>query len=309
MAVPGDIAAILGVPLSTGDTLSDEGIALEGLDVREPVVAIAIEPSDAEARARLGPALRRLLDEDPSLALGADVETGQTVLRGQGELHLEVTLDKLRDAFGVRLRASEPRVAYRETITQLAQSEVKHVKQGGGPGQYAHVILRVAPLPRGSGITFVDRSEGGVVPRAFVPAVEAGVREAAACGGVLGHPVDDVEATLVGGSFHSHDSSDLAFSIAGRKAFAEALKLGAPIVLEPVMRLEIVVPEAWLGNVLGDIAARRGRIENLGTRGERKTIAARAPLSELIGYVTRLRSNTEGRGTVSMSLAGYEPVS
>jgi len=307
-AYPGDIAAVIGAPLATGETLSDEGVTLEGLDLREPVVGVALELRTSEARNRLAAALKRVLDEDPSLSVSTDPETGQTVLRGQGELHLEVTLDKIRQDHGVEIKASPPRVAYRETITQSAELEVRHVKQSGGPGQFACVVVRVEPAPAGVGISFIDASEGGVIPRAFVPAVEAGVREAAAAGGVFGHPVDDIVVTLVGGSFHSNDSSEMAFAIAGRKALLDGERLASPVVLEPIMQLEIVSPETRLGDVLGDLAARRGRVEKLGARGTQRIITARAPLAELIGYVTALRSRTEGRGTVSMTLAGYEAV-
>jgi elongation factor G len=307
---PGEIAAILGVPLITGETLSDRkpAVSLEPLAIPAQVVHVAIEPRTAEARSRLGEALHRLLADDPSLSTSSDAETGQTVLSGLGELHVEVTLDKLRESHGVDVRASAPRVAYRETVTLTAEKEVKHIKQSGGPGQYAHVILRVGPAPRGTGISFVDHTEGGVVPRAFVPAVEAGVREAAAAGVVSGHPVTDVEVALIGGSFHPNDSNDAAFHVAGRRAFAEAAQRAAPVLLEPVMKIDVAVPEPGLGDVLGDLGARRARIDELGARGAQRTVSAKVPLADLFGYVTSLRSRTQGRGTATMVLSSYEIV-
>jgi elongation factor G len=305
---PGEIAAVLGVPLATGETLSDRSrpVSLETLAVPAPVVHVAIEPRTAEARSRLGEALRRVLADDPSLASSADPDTGETLLSGLGELHVEVTLDKLRDAYGVDVRASAPRVAYRETITRSSESEVKHVKRTGGPGQYGHVILRVEPAARGAGISFEDRSEGGVVPRIFVPAVEAGAREAAALGVVAGCPVTDVVVTLLGGSSHSHDSNELAFALAARRAFTEAVRTAGPVLLEPIMKVEVSVPEIALGDVLGDLGSRRARIDELGARGLSRTVTAHVPLADLIGYVTALRSRTQGRGTASMTLEGYE---
>ncbi|NUP08255.1 MAG: elongation factor G [Polyangiaceae bacterium] len=305
---PGEIAAVLGLPLGTGETLSDRShpVLLETLAVPAPVVHVAIQPRTAESRSRLGEALRRVLSEDPSLSSSADPETGETLLSGLGELHLEVTLDKLRDDYGVDVRASAPQVAFRETITHQSESEVKHIKRTGGPGQYGHVILRVEPADRGTGISFEDRSEGGVVPRVFVPAVEAGAREAAALGVRAGYPVTDVRITLLGGSSHSHDSNELAFALAARRAFTEAVRSAGPVLLEPVMRVDVTVPDAALGDVLGDLASRRARIDELNSRGLARTIIAHVPLAELIGYVTALRSRTQGRGTASMTLEGYE---
>jgi elongation factor G len=307
---PGEIAAVLGVPLATGETLSDPDhrTSLEALAVPAPVVHVAIEPRTSDARSRLGEALRKVLSDDPSLASSGDPETGETLLSGLGELHLEVTLDKLRDAYGVEVRASAPRVAYRETVTRIAESEVKHIKRTGGPGQYAHVRMQVLPLPRGAGISFEDRSEGGVVPRIFVPAVEAGAREAAALGVVAGYPMTDVKVVLLGGSFHSHDSNELAFALAARRCFLEAARAAAPVLLEPIMKVEVAVPESGIGDVLGDLGARRAKVDDLGTRGLTRTVSARVPLSELLGYVTSLRSRTQGRGSASMMLEGYEIV-
>ncbi len=258
---PGEIAAILGLALKTGETLTDPArrVVLESVSVPPPVLGVALEPCTSDDRARMGPALRRLLSDDPSLALIADSATGETVLSGLGELHLEVTLEKLQDECGVRVRSSRPRVAYRETITKKAEAEKVLSKQTGGPGHFAHVRIRVEPGARGSGFAFVDASTGGVVPRVFVPAIEAA-------------------------------------------------RAAAPVLLEPVMQVDVVVPEPNLEDVLGDLAGRRGRVEELGTRGTQRTVVARAPFAELLGYVTELRSRTQGRGSTAMKLVGYEVV-
>lgn len=305
-AGPGEIVALLGLGLETGETLSDPArvVSLEPVVVPPPVLGVALEPKTADDRSRLGPALRRLLSDDPSLVLATDRETGQTVLSGVGELHLEVTLDKLREA-KVDVRASQPRVAFRETITKKGEVEETVSKQNGGPGMYAQVRLRVTPAARGAGVSFVDASEGGVVPRPFIPAVEAGAREAAAAGVLAGHPVDDVVVTLLGGAAHSHDSSEHAFHLAGRLAFVKAVREAGPALLEPIMRLSVVVPEQHLGDVLGDLAARRARVEQLVAEDVRRVIVGRAPFAELLGWVTELRSRTQGRGTATMELAGY----
>lgn len=307
---PGEIAAILGLGLQTGETLADPSrpVVLESVSVPAPVLGVALEPCSSDDRSRMGPALRRLLSDDPSLALVADPATGETVLSGLGELHLEVTLEKLASDCGVRVRASRPRVAYRETITKKGEAEEVLSKQTGGPGQFAHVRLRVEPGSRGSGFAFADASVGGVVPRAFVPAVEAGARAAAEAGVVAGYPVDDVVVTLLGGSFHSNDSNEHAFHAVARVAFARAARAAEPVLLEPVMQLDVVVPEPNLGDVLGDLAGRRGRVEELGARGAQRVVTARAPFAELLGYVTDLRSRTQGRGSTAMKLLGYEIV-
>ncbi|MFO0553726.1 MAG: elongation factor G [Polyangiaceae bacterium] len=307
---PGEIGALVGLELASGETLCDpsEPVCLEGLTVPQPVLAMAIEPKTQEDRAKLGPALARLALEDPSLRLTTDPETGQSLLSGLGELHLEVTLEKLRDAHRVSVRASEPQVAYRETITRPVEMEVKHVKQSGGPGQYAHVRIVVEPAPRGSGITFEDRCVGSTVPKTYVPAVEAGIRQGALIGPLGGYPVTDFAVALVGGGTHPNDSSELAFEIAAKTAIEAAIRAAAPLMLEPVMRLEILTPESGLGAVLGDLAARRGRVSELGARGGLHTIAATAPLAELMGYATELRSRTQGRGSASLAFARYDPV-
>jgi elongation factor G len=309
-AVAGEIVAILGAPLPTGETLLSEagGPALEGLLVPEPVVRVALMPMDNGSRSRLGPALGRLIADDPSLSLSGDSETGETVLGGLGELHLEVSLAKLADQSGVKLRVSPPKVAYRETITQAARGECKFVRQKGGPGQYGHVELLVEPGATASGFTFVDASVGGVVPKEFVPSIEAGAKEAAALGALAGYPLVDLRVTLLGGSFHEQDSNELAFATAARLAFAEAVKAAGAIYLEPIMLVEVVTPESCLGEVLGDLGRRRGRVSALGRRATMHTVSARVPLSELMGYANALRSQSEGRASFAMKLAGHEPV-
>jgi elongation factor G len=307
---PGEIAAVLGLVATTGETLCDPGdrVELEGLSVPEPVVTVALEPVGSEARARLGSCLSRLVADDPSLRLTSNLETGETLLSGLGELHLDVTLNKLRDDAGVQVRASAPRVAYRETITCASEAEGEFIKQKGGPGHYGHVLLGVEPLSRSAGFEFVDASLGGVVPKAFVPAVEAGAREAARLGVLGGYPLVDVRVSLRGGSFHEKDSNEHAFAMAARFAFQEAARRAEPVYLEPVMKLEVVTPEARLGDVLSDLGTRRARVSGLGTRGARNTVAARVPLAELLGYADVLRSRTQGRASFSMKLDGYEVV-
>ncbi len=311
MIGPGEIAAVLGLDAITGETLCDPRnvVRLEGLVVPEPVVTVALEPEGAEARARLGVSLHKLVSDDPSLRLSGNSETGQTLLSGLGELHIEVTLAKLRDDEGVRVRASVPRVAYRETITKAAEAEAEFIKQKGGPGQYGHVRLRVEPAPSGARFEFADASVGGVVPKVFVPAVEAGAREAAALGVLGGYPLVGVRVTLLGGSFHEKDSNEHAFAMAARLAFAQAARAAGAVYLEPVMCVEVVTQEAKVGDVIGDLGSRRARIGALGVRGLMHTVSARVPLAELMGYANELRSRTQGRSSFSMKLAGYEPVS
>ncbi|MBL9022911.1 MAG: elongation factor G [Myxococcales bacterium] len=307
---PGEIAAVLGLAVPTGETLCDKGrvVRLEGLTIPEPVVTIALEPEDADARAKLGAALGRLVADDPSLRLAGNPETGETLLSGLGELHLDVTLAKLREDHGVRIRASAPRVAYRETITRTSEAEGEFIKQKGGPGQYGHVKLRIEPLAPGAGFAFADASMGGVVPKEYVPSVEAGAREAAALGVLGGYPLVDVKVTLLGGSFHEKDSNEHAFAMAARIAFRDAARAAGLAYLEPVMKLDVVTPETKLGDVIADLGGRRGRVTALGTRGAMHTVAARVPLAELFGYANALRSRTQGRASASMQLDGYERV-
>lgn len=307
----GDIAAVLGGAIASGETLCDPAaaIVLEAIETPEPVITVALEPKARAHRERLGAALGRLCGEDPSLRVRTDRETGETTLSGMGELHLQIAVERLESAHRVSVRASAPRVAHRETVSRAAEHETKHQKQSGGPGQYAHVCVRLEPGARGTGVVFVDEVRGGEIPAAYVGGVEKGVRLAAASGVLSGSPVVDVIFTLLGGSLHPNDSSELAFQICAERAFREAMRLAGPVLLEPVMELEIVVPEGAVGSVIGDLGARRGRVVGLEGEGESRAIVrGSAPLSELAGYVAALRSMTQGRGSASMRFEGYAEV-
>ncbi|NLG85520.1 MAG: elongation factor G [Firmicutes bacterium] len=307
----GDIAAAVGLRETvTGDTLCAEKhpILLEAMTFPEPVIWIAIEPKTKADQDKLGLSLARLAEEDPTFKVRTDPETGQTIISGMGELHLEIIVDRLVREFKVEANVGRPQVAYRETIRQPARAQGKFVRQTGGRGQYGDVWLEIAPLPPGSGLVFKNEIVGGVVPREFIPAVETGVREASQNGPLAGFPVVDVEVRLVDGSYHEVDSSELAFKIAGSLAFREAVKLGAPVLLEPIMRVEIVTPEEYLGEILGDLNGRRGRIEGLEARPGTQVIRAMVPLAEMFGYATTIRSLSQGRATYDMHFGQYEEV-
>ncbi|MBC7339423.1 MAG: elongation factor G [Firmicutes bacterium] len=307
----GDIAAVVGLKeTTTGDTLSpeDHPLVLEPMAFPEPVISVAIEPRTRADQDRLGLSLARLAEEDPTFRVRVDPETGQTLISGMGELHLEIIVDRLLREFKVEANVGRPQVAYKESIAAAAEAEGKWIKQTGGRGQYGHVWLRVEPLPRGMGFAFEDRIVGGVVPREFIPAVEAGVREAMASGVLAGYPVIDVRVTLFDGSYHEVDSSEVAFKLAAAQAFRSAAEKASPVLLEPVMRVEVVVPEAYMGDVMGDLTARRGHIEGLESRGNAQVIRGTVPLAEMFGYATDLRSLTQGRGTYTMQFDSYQPV-
>ncbi len=307
----GDIAAAVGLrSTSTGDTLCDEGnpILLEAIEFPVPVISIAIEPKTKDDQERLGLSLQKLAIEDPSFRVTTDRETGQTIISGMGELHLEIIVDRLLREFKVDANVGKPQVAYRETIRSSCEQQGRFVRQTGGRGQYGDVLLRVEPLPPGSGQQFVDATKGGVIPKEYIPAVEHGVREALESGVLAGYPVVDVKVTLLDGSYHDVDSSELAFKIAGSMAAREAVGKASPILLEPVMKVEVVLPEEFMGEVIGDISGRRGRVAGIETRGSTQVIRAEVPLAEMFGYATQLRSMTQGRGTFTMQFAGYEPV-
>ncbi|MBM4285610.1 MAG: elongation factor G [Deltaproteobacteria bacterium] len=310
-AYAGDIVAAVGLRhTSTGDTLADERrpLTLEALWIPQPVIDIAIEPNTKTDQDKLGSAMHKISQEDPSFRVQVDQETGETIISGMGELHLEIIVDRLTREFKVDARVGRPQVSYRETVTGAARAEGKFVRQSGGRGQYGHVVLTLNPLPAGSGVVFENRSVGGVVPREYLPAVEKGVREAAATG-ILGYPMVDVEVVLVDGSYHEVDSSERAFHIAGSMAFKEAARRAGPVLLEPVMALEVVTPEDFVGEVMGELNARRGRITGLESRGSTQTIQAQAPLATMFGYATALRGGTQGRATFTMQFDHYEPVS
>ncbi len=310
----GDIAAVLGMKDTfTGDTLCDaeHPVELESISFPEPVISVAIEPKTAADQDKLGEALKKLSEEDPTFRVSSDEETGQTVVSGMGELHLEVLLDRMLREFKVQANIGRPRVAYRESITRPVHDvELRYVKQTGGRGQYAHVVLDVEPGEPTSGITFEDKITGGAIPREFINPVERGIREAAEGGVLAGYPVTDVVVQLVDGSSHDVDSSEMAFKMAGSMAFKEAVQRGKPTLLEPMMKAEVVVPEDYVGDVTGDLSSRRALIEGIEMRaGNAQAINAMVPLAEMFGYATDLRSMTQGRGVFTMEFDHYEPVS
>jgi elongation factor G len=284
-------------------------LILETIRFPEPVISVSIEPKTKADQDKMSIALGRLAEEDPTFRLRTEPETGQTLISGMGELHLEVIVDRLVREFKVDARVGRPQVAYRETITRPAREEGRYVHQSGGRGQYGHVVLEVEPKEPGAGYEFVDRIVGGVIPREFIPAVQAGVKEALETGVVAGYPIVDVKVSLVDGSYHEVDSSEMAFKIAGAMGLRRAVERAQPHLLEPIMKVELTVPETMLGDVVGDLNARRGRIEGMDARGTTHTVRSHVPLAEMFGYATRLRSLTQGRGSFSMEFSHYEPVS
>ena len=307
----GDIAATVGLKNTfTGHTLCDEKepVILEEIVFPEPVLSIRIEPKTKADQEKMSMALKKLSDEDPTFRVKSDQETGETLIAGMGELHLDILVDRMKREFKVDAQVGKPQVAYRETITQMAEAESKYIKQSGGRGQYGHVWLRVEPQKEGSGIEFVNEIKGGVIPREYIPAVEKGVKEACSKGVLAGYPISDIKVTLYDGSFHEVDSSEIAFKIAGSLALQDACKKANPIILEPVMNVEVVVPEEFLGDTIGDLSSRRGKIEKTEDRMGVKVIKCKVPLSEMFGYVTSLRSLTEGRGNSTMEFSYYSEV-
>ncbi|MBN2139564.1 MAG: elongation factor G [Desulfovibrionaceae bacterium] len=309
-AYAGDIVAAVGLKtMSTGDTLAEpkRPLVLESLDIPEPVIEVAIEPKTKADRDLLSQSLAKLAKEDPSFRVKGDEETGQTLIAGMGELHLEIIVDRLLREFNVNANVGAPRVAYRETITKKAKVDVKHAKQTGGRGQYGHVVLEIEPNPE-NGYEFADEIKGGAIPKEYIPAVDRGVRDALKSGVLAGYPVVDMKVRLVFGSFHEVDSSEQAFYVAGSMAIKEACSKAAPVLLEPVMAVEVVTPEDYLGDVMGDLNGRRGRVTNLEARIGSQIIRAQVPLSSMFGYATDLRSKTQGRATFSMQFDHYEQV-
>ena len=306
----GDIAAAVGLrQTTTGDTLCDEDhpIILESIDFPDPVIHIAIEPKTKDDQEKLGVALQKLAAEDPSFRVHSEQETGQTIISGMGELHLEIIVDRLLREFKVDANVGKPQVAYRETIRKAVEQEGKFVRQTGGRGQYGHVWITLEPLPPGSGFEFKDGTKGAPVPKEYVPAVEKGIREALEGGVLAGYPLVDVKATLTDGSYHDVDSSEIAFKIAGSMAAKEGAAKAKPVILEPIMAVEVVVPEEFMGEVMGDINSRRGRIQGMDARAGAQVITAQVPLAQMFGYATDLRSKTQGRATYTMQFAHYEP--
>ncbi|MGA9190544.1 MAG: elongation factor G [Anaerolineales bacterium] len=309
----GDIAAVLGMKQTfTGDTLCDAAnpIILENITFPDPVISVAIEPKTTADQDKMAEALHKLAEEDPTFRVGVDDETGQTVISGMGELHLEVLVDRMMREFKVQANIGRPRVAYRESITRsVDKSEVRYIKQTGGRGQYGHVVLSLAPAEAGSGVIFENKITGGSIPREYISPVEKGVREAAEGGVLAGYPVTDVSVTLYDGSYHEVDSSEMAFKMAGSMAFKEGIQKGKPVLLEPMMKAEVVVPEDFVGDVTGDLAARRATIEGIELRaGNAQAINAFVPLAEMFGYATNLRSMTQGRGVFTMEFDHYAKV-
>ncbi len=307
----GDIAAAIGLKYTTtGDTLCDEKhpILLESMEFPDPVISVAVEPKTKADRDKLSVALQKLAEEDPTFRIRYDEETNQTIISGMGELHLDIIVDRLKREFKVGVNVGQPQVAYKESIKSKIKQEGKFVRQTGGHGQYGHVYLEIEPLERGKGFEFVNSIVGGVIPKEFIPAVENGVKEAMETGVVAGYPVVDVKVTLYDGSYHEVDSSEMAFKIAGSMAFKEGAKKAKPYILEPIMDVEVSIPEQYLGDVMGDINSRRGKIKNMEDKGKLRIIKANIPLGEMFGYATVLRSITQGRGTYTMQFSHYDEV-
>ena len=305
----GNIAAVVGLKNTfTGNTLcsSSAPIILEEIKFPEPVISVTIEPASRADQEKLDESLSKLTQEDPTFTACFDEETGQTVIRGMGELHLDIIVDRLRREFMVAANVGKPRVAYKETITASVRAEGRFIKQSGGKGQYGHVFVEFEPGDRGSGFSFVDKVKGGSIPKKFIPPVEAGIKEAMGGGALLGYPLIDLKATLYDGSFHDVDSSDIAFKIAGSIALKEGVKKAKPILLEPVMKMEVVTPEEFIGDILGDLNARRSQIESIDTRGNVRVIRCIVPLAETFGYATNVRSMSQGRATYTMEFYRYE---
>jgi elongation factor G len=306
----GDIAAAVGLrSVSTGDTLCEEKhpIILESMDFPDPVISLAIEPKTKADQEKLGTGLQKLMAEDPTFRVNTDTQTGQTIIRGMGELHLEIIVDRLKREFNVEAAVGKPQVAYKETLTRQAEGEGRYVRQTGGRGQYGHAKIRLFPGQPGTGYIFENEIVGGAIPKEFIKPIDEGIKEALTRGVLAGYPVDDVKIELYDGSFHDVDSSEMAFKIAGSMAFQDAAKKARPVLLEPVMRVEVVVPKEHMGDVMGNLSSRRGQIQSQEDRGGTQIISARVPLSEMFGYATDLRSRTQGRATYSMHFDRYEP--
>ena len=305
----GDIAAAVGLKsVSTGDTICEEktAIILEAMDFPEPVISLAIEPKTKVDQEKLGMGLAKLMAEDPTFRVKTDTETGQVVIAGMGELHLEIIVDRLKREFGVEATVGAPQVAYKETVTRSAEGEGKYIKQTGGRGQYGHAKIRLIPRKPGEGYLFENETVGGTVPKEFIKPIDMGIREAMTTGVIAGYPIDDVLIELYDGSYHDVDSNEMAFKIAGSMAFKDAAKRAHPVLLEPIMRVEVTVPEEYMGDVIGNLTGRRGHLQSMEARGGTQIINSRVPLSEMFGYSTDLRSRTQGRGSYSMHFDRYE---
>jgi elongation factor G len=310
----GDIGAVLGLKESfTGDTLCDPArpVVLENISFPEPVISVAIEPKTTVDQDKMGEALRKLSEEDPTFRVRNDETTGQTIISGMGELHLDVLVDRMLREFRVQANVGRPRVAYRETITRtVPKLNYKYAKQSGGRGQYGHVVFSLEPVERGNGIVFENKIFGGAIPQEYIPAVEKGIKEAAESGILAGYPVTDIKVQLIDGSYHEVDSNEMAFRMAAILAFKEGMQSGGPVLLEPIMKVEVVMPEEYLGDVIGQLNARRGTIQGMEVRpGNAQAVRSLVPMAEMFGYATSLRSATQGRGVFSMEFDHYAPVS
>lgn len=307
----GDLGAIVGLKnTSTGNTLCDpeHPIVLEEITFPEPVISVRIESKTKADQEKMGIAMRRLAEEDPTFRISGDQDTGETIISGMGELHLEILVDRMKREFGVEANVGRPQVAYKETINAKAEAEGKYIRQSGGRGQYGHVWLEVQRQERGKGFSFINKIKGGIIPQEFIPAVEKGVKEAIGKGVLAGYPMIDLEVTLYDGSFHEVDSSEIAFKIAGAIALQEAAKRAKPVILEPIMRIQVIIPVEFMGDVVGDLNAKRGRVEAINDRTNIKVVDAKVPLAEMFGYATKLRSMTQGRGSFTMEFDHYEEV-
>ncbi len=306
----GEIGAVIGVEATTGDTLCEEGkfVTLEAISFAEPVIGLVVEPKTKADRDKLGESLKKLLEEDPTLKVKSDAETGETVLYGMGELHLDIIVDRMRREFNVEVNTGKPQVAYRESIKDKVEVEGKHIRQSGGRGQYGHVVITMEPLERGAGIEFENKIVGGSIPREYIAPVEKGLRDAAETGVVAGYPVVDVKFTLIDGSYHDVDSSEMAFKMAAAEAFKNAQNKARPYLLEPIMKVEVVTPEEFMGDVIGNLSSKRGQIEGTETRGNARAISAKVPLAEMFGYATELRGMSQGRASFTMEPSHYAEV-
>jgi elongation factor G len=308
----GDIVAVVGLKnTTTGDTLCDpqKPIILERMEFPEPVISVAIEPKTKVDQDKLGRALAALSEEDPTFRVRTDDETGQTIISGMGELHLDVLVDRMMREFSVGANVGKPQVAYRETITKTVEKiEERYIRQTGGRGQYGHVVITLEPTGPGGGYEFVDKIVGGVIPREYISSIDAGIQEALVGGVIAGYPMVDVRIILTYGSYHDVDSSEMAFKIAGSMAFKKAARQAKPVLLEPIMRVEVVTPEDYMGDVIGDLSSRRGKVEGMEQRGTSHVVDAQVPLAEMFGYATDLRSRTQGRATYTMQFDSYQQV-
>jgi len=311
MVYSGDIAAAIGFKdTTTGDTLCDDKspIILESMEFPEPVIAIAIEPKTKASQDKMSMALQKLAEEDPTFRAHTDPETGQTIIEGMGELHLDIIVDRMMREFKVEANVGKPQVAYKETIRKTVKSEGKFVRQSGGHGQYGHCWIEIEPQEPGSGYTFVNKIVGGVIPKEYIPAIDAGIQDAMNNGVLGGYQVLDIKVTVIDGSYHEVDSSEMAFKIAGSMAFKDGCRKANPVLLEPVMKVDVVVPEEYMGDVMGELSGRRGRIEGMEARAGAQVITSHVPLAEMFGYATELRSRTQGRGVFTMQFGHYEEV-